>query len=333
MLRNCSWNDFCAAVIDRLQRDQHNYIVRQFLHIRQQGTVAEYIEHFDDPVHQLHAHDPKLDSILLTNIFVDGLRHDIRAVVMIHKPIDLDAASSLALLQEELTSDGVKRDFKRNEVFPAFKSPVKQASSSQVQQAFVKDLVYSSPEEKKHVESLRATTMEEKLAAIKAFRRAKGPCYKCGVRWAPSHKCAPTVALHVVEELWQVLQDKESSSSSSALADDYDSADDLMCVSTHASNGTETPRTIRMVGNLHGHKPLILVDSGSSSTFVSEQLAASIPRWTPLATPVSVRIANGSVLLYTHEIKQCDLFIQGHHFQLDLKIIPLQCYDVVIGMD
>lgn len=54
-------------------------------------------------VHQIKAHDPNFDYALINNKFIDGLKPEIKSVVFMHKPIDLDTASSLALLQEELT--------------------------------------------------------------------------------------------------------------------------------------------------------------------------------------------------------------------------------------
>lgn len=90
-------------------------------------------------------------------------------------------------------------------------------------------------------------------------------------------------------------------------------------------NGTEAPKTIRVAGNIYGQKPLMLIDSGSSSRFISENMA--------LSKPTTVKVANGATVLSTHELKNCEIYIQGHCFTLNLKILPLKCYDVIIGMD
>jgi hypothetical protein len=58
LLRLAPWSKFCAAVCARFERDQHNSLIRQFFHIRQNDTVVEYVEHFDTPMHQILAHDP-----------------------------------------------------------------------------------------------------------------------------------------------------------------------------------------------------------------------------------------------------------------------------------
>lgn len=65
-------------------------------------------------------------------------------------------------------------------------------------------------DEKRSLESYKASSsqaLENKLTTLMAYRKAKGLCFKCGLRWNPSHKCAPTFALNVVEELWQLIQD------------------------------------------------------------------------------------------------------------------------------
>jgi hypothetical protein len=49
-------------------------------------------------MHQLLAHDPSVHSAFLTGKFVDGLKPEIKAVVVLHRPKDLDTASSLAIL-------------------------------------------------------------------------------------------------------------------------------------------------------------------------------------------------------------------------------------------
>ena len=48
-----------------LKKDQHNHLLRQFFHIKQHTTISEYIEHFDELVHQIRAHDPSLALLLL----------------------------------------------------------------------------------------------------------------------------------------------------------------------------------------------------------------------------------------------------------------------------
>lgn len=53
-------------------------------------------------MHQILAHDKKFNAATMTNRFIDGLKDDIKVVVLVHRPSNLDTASSIALLQEEV---------------------------------------------------------------------------------------------------------------------------------------------------------------------------------------------------------------------------------------
>jgi hypothetical protein len=120
-LRDLPWVELSKLVCDRFEKDQHDYLLRQFFHVKQTNSVSEYIEKFDTIVHQILAHDPKFNSATVTNRFIDGLRDDIRAVVLVHRPGNLDTASSIALLQEETSKDPPKREYKRNDYGSGFK--------------------------------------------------------------------------------------------------------------------------------------------------------------------------------------------------------------------
>jgi hypothetical protein len=77
----------------------------------------------------------------------------------------------------------------------------------------------------------------------------------------------------------------------------------------------------------------MLVDSGSTNSFISEQLAKSIPGWTALKQPIQVRVANGNIIHCTHQLKQQVWGICGHTFSTTFKIIPLGSYDIILDMD
>ena len=88
-----------------------------------------------------------------------------------------------------------------------------------------------------------------------------------------------------------------------------------------------------MVGKFHATEVVMLVDSGSTHSFISESLAAQWSQWSALPSPIQVRVANGSILLCTHELPKCPVWIDGYCFLLNLRVLPLNCYDIILGMD
>lgn len=109
-LKSSSWHEFCAIILARFGRDQHELLIRNLFHIKQTSSVAEYIERFATLMDQLVAYGSHTDPLYFTMRFVDGLRDDIKSVVMVQRPSNWDSACVLAQLQEE-ACDLVRRPY------------------------------------------------------------------------------------------------------------------------------------------------------------------------------------------------------------------------------
>jgi hypothetical protein len=92
------WPTLCQLVFNRWGKDQHQIFMRQILSLKQSGPVTKYIEKFDDLRHQLLLHDPSTSNVFFVARFLEGLREDIRSVIVIHRPQDMDTVCSLALM-------------------------------------------------------------------------------------------------------------------------------------------------------------------------------------------------------------------------------------------
>jgi hypothetical protein len=77
-------------------------------HIYQTTTISDYVERFTALVEQLAAYTTHPDPLSYVTRFVDGLRDDIRRVILVAWPQTLDTACTLALLQEEVADQGSK---------------------------------------------------------------------------------------------------------------------------------------------------------------------------------------------------------------------------------
>jgi hypothetical protein len=70
----------------------------------------------------------------------------------------------------------------------------------------------------------------------------------------------------------------------------------FMILSMAAMLGVETPRTLKINGLIHGVEMLILIDSSSSHSFISEQVAVVLNEITTVSSPTHVQVANGHTL-------------------------------------
>jgi len=48
---------------------------------------------------------------------------------------------------------------------------------------------------------------------------------------------------------------------------------------------------------------------------------------------MSVKVADGATLACSHEVVNCSWTAQGVMFTTTFKILPLQCYDAILGME
>lgn len=213
-LRRFSWEEFCSLIHDRFGREQHETLIRQLFHISQSGSVSDYVEQFASLVDELGAYESRTDPLYYTMRFVDGLKYDIKSVVMVQRPQSLDAACALALVQEEALEPTRRR---RAEPF-IHRKAWPQATASEITKV---ERVgnQGQPTEKLIVDSTRHTSPMDRVATLKSYRRARGLCDRCAEKWTPGHKCATTVQLHAIEEVWDLLtlDDQENTEPVSSL--------------------------------------------------------------------------------------------------------------------
>jgi hypothetical protein len=140
-----------------------------------------------------------------------------------------------------------------------------------------------------------------------------------------------TVQLHVVQEVWDALQLEDDGVISPS--SDGSSEHVFLAISKAAVHGQVAPRTVKFLGSIQ-HVPVsILVDSGSSTSFISSKLASRLSGIIPLPKPTSVQVAGGGLLSCSTFLAQAIWFIGDLSFQSDLRVLPLAAYDIIVGMD
>lgn len=123
-------------------------------------------------------------------------------------------------------------------------------------------------------DATKPSTADEKLIALRCYRRAGRLCEKCADKWNFGHKCSTTAPWHAMEELWELLQCEEVSMDQPA---DTEDADLHTVVSLEAISGRKAAKTLRFQGSIQGMDVIIiLLDYGSSHTFLSMQVAPQL---------------------------------------------------------
>lgn len=296
------WSQFCALVLDRFGRDQHETLICQLFHIAQNGTVAEYVEQFSELVDQLRAYASVTDPLYYTMRFIDGLRPDIKSSIIVQRPKDLDTVVVLAFLQDVVA--GVDHPPPRKWESPLHQKPefpntVKQQPRGAYPLLPPPRQDYKAPlpvaDDKRGTEAARTSTSPDKHDALKRYRMARGLCKICAEKWFKGHKCNPSVQLHAVEELWALLSDVDVTEGN--LTSPPEAPQLYLALSRDAFLGSAGPKTMKLQGQLQGKDAIILIDLGSSHSFLNSRLAAELSGISALPNPMKVTVANGESLV------------------------------------
>ena len=192
-----------------------------------------------------------------------------------------------------------------------------------------------SSDDRRSVDSVRAQESvrpsDDKLTALKNYRRAKGLCFTCGERWGREHKCQPTVQLHVVQEMVEFFQSNDDSAppSPSVASDDME----LNLMSVDSTHDSAPEHSIILNCSVQGKAVVFLLDSGSNNSFLSVYLAEQIGGSKILPSVRRVKVAGGGVLQCTQFLPDCKWQCGPYEFCSSFKILPLQGYDGILGMD
>jgi hypothetical protein len=169
-------------------------------HIRQSSTVADYVEWLSALVDQLAAYETVDNPLYYTMQFVDGLRDDIKLMVMIQRLSTLDTACALTMVQEEAVDSSKKKEGWRFE--PLFNwSAHKHAYPLPVLPVIDKQGGTRVSEDRHAAEPTRVNSTDDKICALKQYRRSRGLCDRCTEKWSYGHQCSSTVQLHAIQKL------------------------------------------------------------------------------------------------------------------------------------
>jgi hypothetical protein len=107
----------------------------------------------------------------------------------------------------------------------------------------------------------------------------------------------------------------------------------LLLISGHAAHGTSSAATFSLVVNIGGKRGVVLVNSGSTDSFMDYTFArqASCPILTTVTR--TVKVAGGGSLSSDVVARPLSCTIQKEQFTDEFKLLQLKVYDMILGCD
>lgn len=169
-------------------------------------------------------------------------------------------------------------------------------------------------------------TAASKAPEIAQFRnqlREQKRCFKCFDPWQPGHRCkGPT---------FNIIEEHEDDENPEVVSQEVveEEAEVTLC----AMVGGEGLNTIKLLGTIQKQQIVILVDSGSTHSFLDPKLLCQLKREPTKAKPLMVTVANGEQMVSNSICYDLKWQIQQESFTKDFRLLKLGGCDMVLGMD
>lgn len=148
-------------------------------------------------------------------------------------------------------------------------------------------------------------------------------CYYCDEKFQPSHRCNRP-RLYLLEGLevegLKELEEVEAPPPKAPATEVDREEGKLMGISLYTIGGAPSPKTIRLAGTINHQIIVILIDSGSTHSFVDPNVARKV-RLPVHEKSKIVQVANGDTLPCRGCCKAVSSCLQGHSFTTTLYLL------------
>ncbi|OIT03430.1 hypothetical protein A4A49_57614, partial [Nicotiana attenuata] len=296
----CSWLRRCERYFQYNQvRFVEAYnskfnLIGEFKKLEQKGTINEYLEKFEELKTWVLIRRPTIPEEFFLEFFVEGLKEEIRNTVKMLNPYTLSQAVEKARFQEKV----IEAQMRKSRV-TWNKGPVQNSN-----------VVVTKSQGNWSREGQSNTSN----AGVK---RNHNLYYKCGDKWVPGHQCKNKQlnAMTAEEEIREVDQTTDLPQELEFTENSQELELVEEAVSLNALSGTEVPNTITLNGTAKKKILTILLDSGSTHSFLDIETARQIGCVLKEARPMRVTVANGNQLMSLYSCPMFKWKIQGIEFE------------------
>ncbi|XP_042044637.1 uncharacterized protein LOC121790506 [Salvia splendens] len=156
---------------------------------------------------------------------------------------------------------------------------------------------------------------------------AAGTCFRCGLKFGPAHRCPPkTLNVFIIDNDEPLTDSSE---------DDTLNMEDVgleLKLSELSFNGLDTSHTMKLFGNIDQEKVLIMVDSGASHCFISDQLATRLQLPITPTASYAVTLGDGSRVRTSGICHAVPLQLASELFSISCYVFPLRNIDIILGV-
>lgn len=316
------WDSFLQALQLRFGTSVYDDPLGRISKLIQKGKVADYREEFEALMPRITG----VSEAMFLNFFIWGLKLEIRRELLMLKPEGLADAMAKAQLFEDRHQDILFRS-RVHEFRPPSNSRTTQFSPNNG--PFPPSAVHTRPLPSNGNQHTSVTPQSFPIKRLSPAelkeRRDKGLCFTCDEKFNFGHKCKNRMLILCGYD------EEESDTNQADYIQELDENTEEE-VSLNSLSNSMNPRIFRIMAQ-HGTEKLeVLIDTGSHNNFIQEALVSQLQLQSEETKRFKVYMGNGNFLLCSRICKGVRLGLQGHHFEVDLYVLPICGLDIVLGM-
>jgi hypothetical protein len=109
---------------------------------------------------------------------------------------------------------------------------------------------------------------------------------------------------------------------------------DICChLSLQAISGSGSIYSMRVRSIVGKQVMLMFVDSGSSSTFISEHMVKQLKLKVEECPSVQVKVASGHKMICNSMVRNVEWWAHDHFYYTDMRVLPLEDFDSILGYE
>ncbi|KAH9778847.1 hypothetical protein KPL71_007489 [Citrus sinensis] len=323
-----SWKDFLQNLKFRFGASLYEDHQGNLSKLTQKSSVAEFQTEFEDLMNKVTG----ISEPLLISFFITGLRVDIRRELLLSRPSSLMEAFALARMFEARGDESKVTSRPWSKWTPKTTTSSFHPTPTNHSPASAPAITPPQPAPSTLPPLLPTPSLPIKRLSPQELRekKEKGLCYNCDQKWSNSHRCRSKFLLLLGTEDVDEAMGPPINSEISDVVEETIIAGDIS--SLNALAGQNTPRSLRLLGEINQQPVQVLIDSGSTHNFIKPAVAEVLGLAVQDTTTFRVYIGNGDSLVCRYVCSQVALSMQGHVFYIDLYVLPIEGPDIVLGI-
>ncbi|KAF7826330.1 Retrotransposable element Tf2 [Senna tora] len=344
------WSDFKTKLLRRFHQSQQGNGYEILMAHKQTSDVDEYRERFE----LLSAPLKEATEEMLIGFYQNGLKEEVRAELRMTQAQNLLDIMDMSQKIEErnevvekLREEKLKKALKPNplpkwvtgsakpnypKTFTSTTTPITSNTSGPSNTTESKssdDRKSSAASNTPSKKNYRRLTDEE----IKR-KRERGECFTCDDKWSPAHKCKnKRLNIIILSDLEEGEEDGEEFVFDPDETRKDKSVSTLMSLSLNSVVGITSGRTMKLMGKIRGKEVVIMIDSGATHNFISEELVKRMGLEIEKTKSYRVTLGDGYTVQQQGCCKGLEIEMQGLRVCENFYLFNLGDVDMILGVE